>query len=164
MTIAKLFVLHLNAVKFFVCYWDQKSCFLYNFVLISYYQDVIKRLDKVFSKNVHSLFHDSGSCQTETSPLICSGNQWTGSYMIGISQWSFWSVKFLNFDILDCYTTQYTIQLNFWILLFWTVILYSTLYSWISEFYYTRLFLISERVEKGIWNSVKHLWWNFWQK
>ena len=27
MTIAKLFMLHLNAVTFFVCYWDQKSCF-----------------------------------------------------------------------------------------------------------------------------------------
>ena len=31
------------------------------------------------------LFHDEGSYHIETSPLICSANQWTGFYMIWIS-------------------------------------------------------------------------------
>ena len=31
------------------------------------------------------LFHDAGPCHTETSPLICSPNHWTGFYMIGTS-------------------------------------------------------------------------------
>ena len=31
------------------------------------------------------LFHDVGLCLIETSPLICSANQWTGFYMIGVS-------------------------------------------------------------------------------
>ena len=26
----------------------------------------------------HELFYDGGSCRIETSPLICSANQWTG--------------------------------------------------------------------------------------
>ena len=30
-------------------------------------------------------FHDGGPNHIETSPLICSGNQWTGFYMIGTS-------------------------------------------------------------------------------
>ena len=29
-----------------------------------------------------SLFHDESPCHIETSPLICSANQWTGFYMI----------------------------------------------------------------------------------
>ena len=33
----------------------------------------------------HWLFHDGGSCPIETSPLICSANQWTGFCMIGTS-------------------------------------------------------------------------------
>ena len=32
-----------------------------------------------------SLFHDGGRCPIETSPLICSANQWTGFYMITAS-------------------------------------------------------------------------------
>ena len=28
------------------------------------------------------LFHDGGRYHIETSPLICSANQWTGFYMI----------------------------------------------------------------------------------
>ena len=31
------------------------------------------------------LFHDGGPYHIETSPLICSPNQWTGFYMIGTS-------------------------------------------------------------------------------
>ena len=31
------------------------------------------------------LFHDGVPYHIETSPLICSGNHWTGFYMIGIS-------------------------------------------------------------------------------
>ena len=31
------------------------------------------------------LFHDEGSYHIETSPLICSANQWTGFYMIWTS-------------------------------------------------------------------------------
>ena len=31
------------------------------------------------------IFHNGGSCRTETSPLICSVNQWTGFCMIGTS-------------------------------------------------------------------------------
>ena len=32
-----------------------------------------------------SLFHDGGRYDKETSPLICSANQWTGFYMITAS-------------------------------------------------------------------------------
>ena len=31
------------------------------------------------------LFHDGGRFHIETSPLICSANQWTGFYMITAS-------------------------------------------------------------------------------
>ena len=31
------------------------------------------------------LFHDGGPYHIETSPLICSANQWSGFYMIGTS-------------------------------------------------------------------------------
>ena len=31
------------------------------------------------------LFHDGGRYHIETSPLICSANQWTGFYMITAS-------------------------------------------------------------------------------
>ena len=31
------------------------------------------------------LFHDEGPFHVETSPLICSVNQWTGFYMKGTS-------------------------------------------------------------------------------
>ena len=33
----------------------------------------------------HQLFHHGGSCLIETSPLICSANQWTGFCIIGTS-------------------------------------------------------------------------------
>ena len=33
----------------------------------------------------HQLFHDGRSCRIETSPLICSANQWTGLCIIGTS-------------------------------------------------------------------------------
>ena len=33
----------------------------------------------------HWLFHDGGSGRIETSPLICSANQWTGFCIIGTS-------------------------------------------------------------------------------
>ena len=33
----------------------------------------------------NQLFHDGGSYHIETSPFICSANQWTGFYMIGTS-------------------------------------------------------------------------------
>ena len=33
----------------------------------------------------YHLFYDGGSCLIETSPLICSANQWTGFCIIGIS-------------------------------------------------------------------------------
>ena len=31
------------------------------------------------------LFHEGGRYHIETSPLICSANQWTGFYMITVS-------------------------------------------------------------------------------
>ena len=33
----------------------------------------------------YQLFHDGGRYHIEASPLICSANQWTGSYMITAS-------------------------------------------------------------------------------
>ena len=40
--------------------------------------------ERAFSGN-SSFFHDGSPYRTETSPLICSGNQRTGFYMIGTS-------------------------------------------------------------------------------
>ena len=37
------------------------------------------------SESSEWLFHDRGPSYTETSPLICSVNQWTGFYIIGTS-------------------------------------------------------------------------------
>ena len=34
---------------------------------------------------IGKFFHDVGPFYRETSPLICSGNKWTGFYMIGTS-------------------------------------------------------------------------------
>ena len=36
----------------------------------------------IFLCSFAQLFHDRGRYHTETSPLICSANQWTGFYMI----------------------------------------------------------------------------------
>ena len=33
---------------------------------------------------LNSFFHDGGRYHIETSPLICSANQWTGFYMITV--------------------------------------------------------------------------------
>ena len=44
---------------------------------------------------VIKLFYDGSPCHTETSPLICFENQWTGFYMIGSSV-----IKHLSCD--DC--------------------------------------------------------------
>ena len=47
---------------------------------------------QIISKLIYSsgyiayyVFHDGGRCHIETSPLICSANQWTGFYMITAS-------------------------------------------------------------------------------
>ena len=32
-----------------------------------------------------NVLHDEGPYRIETSPLICSTNQWTGFYMVGTS-------------------------------------------------------------------------------
>ena len=38
----------------------------------------------IYRRNLE-LFQDGGPCNLETSPLICSANQWTGFYMFGTS-------------------------------------------------------------------------------
>ena len=38
-----------------------------------------------WQNNIIYLLNDGGSCLTETSPFICSANQWTGFYVIGIT-------------------------------------------------------------------------------
>ena len=42
---------------------------------------------KYFKQNINEIspFHDGGRYHIETSPLICSANQWTGFYMISAS-------------------------------------------------------------------------------
>ena len=40
------------------------------------------RFSEAFIKVAH---HEGGPYHIETSPLICSANQWTGVYMIGTS-------------------------------------------------------------------------------
>ena len=41
---------------------------------------------RLFSKRtITLLFHDGGRYHIETSPLICSANQWTGFYMLTAS-------------------------------------------------------------------------------
>ena len=41
----------------------------------------IKGLRHYLQNNCDERFHDEGPYHTETSPLICSANQWTGLYM-----------------------------------------------------------------------------------
>ena len=43
------------------------------------------RLCKCSFSNFFKPFHDGGCCHIETSPLICSTNQWTDFYMITAS-------------------------------------------------------------------------------
>ena len=43
------------------------------------------QISKIFNTNVVSLTLDGGRYHIETSPLICSVNQWTGFYMITAS-------------------------------------------------------------------------------
>ena len=40
-------------------------------------------LNEYMQVTKHLLFCDGGSCRIETSPLICSANQWTGFCIIG---------------------------------------------------------------------------------
>ena len=42
-------------------------------------------LELPFNCKLHWPFHDGGRYHIETSPLICSANQWTGFYMITAS-------------------------------------------------------------------------------
>ena len=42
-------------------------------------------LSKIDYKTYNKPFHDGGCYHTETSPLICRANQWTGFYMITAS-------------------------------------------------------------------------------
>ena len=39
----------------------------------------------MISGEIEISFHDEGSYHIETNLLICSANQWTGFYIIGIS-------------------------------------------------------------------------------
>ena len=40
-------------------------------------------LNEYMQEAMHYLFHDGGSCRIETSPLICSANQWTVFCIVG---------------------------------------------------------------------------------
>ena len=40
---------------------------------------------RIISVKIPELFHDGGQYHIETSPLICSSNQWIGFYMISAS-------------------------------------------------------------------------------
>ena len=42
-------------------------------------------LDEYIQVTKHKLFHEGDSCRIETSPLICSANQYTDFYTIGTS-------------------------------------------------------------------------------
>ena len=44
-----------------------------------------KYVKQVIWSMIFELFHDGGRNHIETSPLICSTNQWTGFYMISTS-------------------------------------------------------------------------------
>ena len=44
-----------------------------------------KYVKQVIWSMIFELFHDGGRNHIETSPLICSTNQWTGFYMISAS-------------------------------------------------------------------------------
>ena len=43
---------------------------------------VFENVSNKILENSPLLFHDLGPYHIETSPLICTGNQWTGFYMI----------------------------------------------------------------------------------
>ena len=64
------------------------------------------------------LFHDGGRYHVETSPLICSGNQWTGFYMITASVMKelnkiwFWWKPWFDYDVV----TRYDIPINICVL------------------------------------------------
>ena len=45
----------------------------------------LQQLTKCAKYVLSQLFHDGDPYHRETRPLICSRNQWTGSYMIGTS-------------------------------------------------------------------------------
>ena len=49
------------------------------------------------------LFHDGGRYHIETSPLICSANQWTGFCMITASVMKGLSVSQISDSETDCH-------------------------------------------------------------
>ena len=53
------------------------------------------------------LFHDRGRYDIETSPLICSVNQWTGFYMITVSVMKELNGCFINQSVLTFAEKEY---------------------------------------------------------
>ena len=66
-----------NQLTFYKVRWFQYT-FCYS--VYSMLQDFL-RLCKCSFLNFSEPFHDGGFCHIETSPLICSANQWTDFYM-----------------------------------------------------------------------------------
>ena len=65
----------------------------------------ISKLINLSSRKFLSIFHDGSSYHVETSPLICSVNQWTGFYMIG----NLIKKELILCDIWICYSSfQYS--------------------------------------------------------
>ena len=89
-----------------------------------------KYLNEYMQAAQHHLFYDGGSCLIETSPLICSANQWTGFCIIGIS-----AIKDSRYSS-STYTKSLFLHVKhnllFLFLLFFSIWLFFHEYSWFT--------------------------------
>ena len=67
-----------------------------------------KYVKQVIWSMIFELFHDGGRYHIETSPLICSANQWAGFYMITTSV-----MKELNYTLYNRYHQYFIWQYLF---------------------------------------------------
>ena len=61
------------------------KCNFSKILVVGLFQGINKRINKSNFIKILSLFYDGGPYHIETSPLICTANQWTGLYMVGTS-------------------------------------------------------------------------------
>ena len=101
-------------------------------------------LNEYMQEAMHYLFHDGGSCRIETSPLICSANQWTvfcivGTYIMKDSR-----------PLSSTYTKSLFLHVVKHSLLFCFIFFYLLIYLFIDLAFFSRM---STNIQDSRWRG-----------